>query len=93
VFFLDSVAKAVSALKYGTESEAHASYITLNNSKTYMEIFCQGNTTIFLEKQPTHALNCTTLLFNIQAPICFSSGLPSSGSFLDSFELLEMQIE
>jgi hypothetical protein len=45
------------------------------------------------QKQPTLALNCTTPLFNIQTTTCFDSGLPSSGSFLDSCELLEMQIE
>jgi hypothetical protein len=39
---------------------------------------------------------CTELhhfLFNMQTPTYFGSGLPSSGSFLDSSELLEMQIE
>jgi hypothetical protein len=40
-----------------------------------------------------HALDCATPLFNIQAPTCFSSSLPSSGSFLDPSELLEIQIE
>jgi hypothetical protein len=46
----------------------------------------------FVVKQPTHALSCTTPLFNIRARTCFGSCLPSSGSFLDSSELLEMQI-
>jgi hypothetical protein len=45
------------------------------------------------QKQPTHALNGTTPLFNIHAPTCFGSSLPSSGSFLDSSELLEMLLE
>jgi hypothetical protein len=40
-----------------------------------------------------YALNCTTPLFNIQAPTCFGSSLPSSGSFFPPSELLEMQIE
>jgi hypothetical protein len=35
-----------------------------------------------------YALN----LFNIQDPTCFGSGLPSSGSFLNPSEVLEMQI-
>jgi hypothetical protein len=46
-----------------------------------------------IAKNQQYALNFTTPLFNIQAPTCFGSGLPSSGSFLDSSELLEMQIE
>jgi hypothetical protein len=40
-----------------------------------------------------NALKCTTPLFNIQAPACFGNSLSSSGRFLDSSELLEMQIE
>jgi hypothetical protein len=40
-----------------------------------------------------YALIFTTPLFYILAPTCFSSSLPSSGSFLDPSELLEMQIE
>jgi hypothetical protein len=45
------------------------------------------------ENNQQYALNCTPPLLNIQASTCFGSGLPFSGSFLDSFELLEMQIE
>jgi hypothetical protein len=37
--------------------------------------------------------DCTTTLFYILAPTCFGSSLPSSGSFLDSSDLLEIQIE
>jgi hypothetical protein len=40
-----------------------------------------------------YALICTTSLFYILAPTCFGSSLPSSGSFLDTSELLEIQIE
>jgi hypothetical protein len=40
-----------------------------------------------------YALICTTSLFYILAPTCFDSSLPSSGSFLDPSELLEIQIE
>jgi hypothetical protein len=40
-----------------------------------------------------YALICTTPLFYILAPTCFGSSLPSSESFLDPSELLEMQIE
>jgi hypothetical protein len=40
-----------------------------------------------------YALICTTPLFYILAPTCFGSSLPSSGSFLDPSELLEIQIE
>ena len=36
---------------------------------------------------------CTTPLFYILAPTCFGSSLPSSGSVLDPFELLEIRIE
>jgi hypothetical protein len=38
-------------------------------------------------------MNCTTPLFNTQAPTCFDGSPPSSGSFLDPSELLEMQIK
>jgi hypothetical protein len=40
-----------------------------------------------------YALICTTPLFYILAPTCFSSSLPSSESFLDSSVLPEIQIE
>jgi hypothetical protein len=40
-----------------------------------------------------YALICSTPLFYILAPTCFDSSLPSSGSFLDPSELLEIQIE
>jgi hypothetical protein len=40
-----------------------------------------------------YALNCTTPLFYILAPTCFSSSLPSSESFLGPSELLEIQIK
>jgi hypothetical protein len=40
-----------------------------------------------------YALICTTPLFYILFPTCFGSSLPSSGSFLDPSELLEIQIE
>jgi hypothetical protein len=40
-----------------------------------------------------YALICTTPLFYILAPTCFDSSLPSSWSFLDPSELLEIQID
>jgi hypothetical protein len=40
-----------------------------------------------------YSLICTTPLFFILAPTCFGSSLPSSGSFLDRSQLLEIQIE
>jgi hypothetical protein len=40
-----------------------------------------------------YALICTTPLFYTLAPTCFGSSLPSSGSFLDLSELLEIQTE
>jgi hypothetical protein len=40
-----------------------------------------------------HAPICTNSLFYILAPTCFSSSLPSSGSFLYPSELLQIQIE
>jgi hypothetical protein len=39
-----------------------------------------------------YALSCTTPLFYILAPAYFGSSLPSSGSFLDPSDLLEIQI-
>jgi hypothetical protein len=38
-----------------------------------------------------YALICITPLFYILAPICFGSSLPSSGSFLDPSELLDIR--
>jgi hypothetical protein len=40
-----------------------------------------------------YALICTTHLFYVLAPACFGISLPSSGSFLDSSELPEIQVE
>jgi hypothetical protein len=40
-----------------------------------------------------YTLISTSPLFYILAPTCFGSSLPSSGSFLGSSELLEIQIE
>jgi hypothetical protein len=40
-----------------------------------------------------YALICTIPLFCILASTCFGSSLPSSGSFFDPSELLEIQIE
>jgi hypothetical protein len=40
-----------------------------------------------------YPLSCTTPLFYILSPACFGSSLPSSGSFSDPCELLEIQIE
>jgi hypothetical protein len=40
-----------------------------------------------------YALICITPLFHILTPTCFGSSLPSSGSFLDPSELLEIKIE
>jgi hypothetical protein len=37
--------------------------------------------------------DCTNPLLDILAPKCFGSSLPSSGSFLDPSELLEIQIK
>jgi hypothetical protein len=39
-----------------------------------------------------YALICTIPLFYTLVPTCFGSSLPSSRSFLDSSELLEIQI-
>jgi hypothetical protein len=48
---------------------------------------------ICIKKDQQYALICTTPLFYVLAPTCFGSSLPSSGSFLDPPELLEIQIE
>jgi hypothetical protein len=45
-------------------------------------------------KNQQYALICTTpLFFYVLGPTCFGSDLPSSGSVVDPFELLEIQIE
>jgi hypothetical protein len=44
-------------------------------------------------KNQQYALICTSPLFYVLAPTCFGRSLPSSGSILDSSELLEIQIE
>jgi hypothetical protein len=46
-----------------------------------------------IRKNQQYALTCTTHLFYVLAPACFGSSLPSSGSFLDPFELLGIQVE
>jgi hypothetical protein len=51
------------------------------------------NTCIHSINNQHYDLKYITPLFNIQAPTCFGSSLPSSGSFLDPTELLEMQIK
>jgi hypothetical protein len=40
-----------------------------------------------------YELICTTPFYYTLAPTCLSSSMPSSGSFLDPFDLLEIQIE
>jgi hypothetical protein len=40
-----------------------------------------------------YALICNIPLFYVLAPTCFGSSMPTSGSFLDPSELLEIQIE
>jgi hypothetical protein len=44
-------------------------------------------------KRPTICTDCTTPLFYVFTPTCFGSSRPSSGSFLDPPDLLEIQIE
>jgi hypothetical protein len=46
-----------------------------------------------VENNQHYARIFTTALFHILAPTCFGNSLPSSGSFLDSSELPEIQIE
>jgi ABC-type transport system involved in Fe-S cluster assembly fused permease/ATPase subunit len=43
------------------------------------------------QKRTEQALYYITSLFNMQAPTCFGSRVPSSGSFPDPCELLEKQ--
>jgi hypothetical protein len=40
-----------------------------------------------------YALNCTTSSFNILAPTCFGSSLPSSGSFRIRLSYMKRQID
>jgi hypothetical protein len=49
--------------------------------------------TLLVDNNQHYALNCNTPVFIILAPTCFGSSLPSSGSFLDPSELLEIHIE
>jgi hypothetical protein len=46
-----------------------------------------------IRKDQQYALICTNPVFYALAPTCFGTSLPSSGSFLDPPELLEIQIE
>jgi hypothetical protein len=46
-----------------------------------------------IRKDQQYTLICNTPLFYVLAPTCFGISLPSSGSFLDPSELLEIQIE
>jgi hypothetical protein len=58
-----------------------------------MNVWTSFNTyMIVLEKNQQYALMCTTPLFYVLAPTCFGNTLSSSGSFLNPFELLEIQI-
>jgi hypothetical protein len=45
-----------------------------------------------IRKNQQHTLMCTTPLFCVLAPTCFGNSLPSSGTFLNPSELLEIQI-
>jgi hypothetical protein len=46
-----------------------------------------------IKNDQQYTLICTTPSFYTLALTCFGSSLPSSGSFLDPSELLEIQIE
>jgi hypothetical protein len=59
-----------------------------NNSLVYVPCIIRNS-----RNNQRYALICTTPLFYVLAPICYSSSLTSSGSFLDPSELLEIQIE
>jgi hypothetical protein len=48
---------------------------------------------IRIRKDQQYAQICTIPLFYVSASKCFGSSLPSSGSFLDPPELLEIQID
>jgi hypothetical protein len=62
-------------------------------SYTYalLNIFLNKITQIRNDQQ--YALICNTPLFYVLAPTCFGSSVPSTGSFLDPYGLLEIQIE
>jgi hypothetical protein len=61
----------------GWETLLYSIYIYLKKPTTTTTTTCSG---------------CTTALFYKLAPTCFSSSLPSSESFLDPSELLELQM-
>jgi hypothetical protein len=60
-------------------------------------VLCQKQTNSLIVQCSYRALldvvDCTTPLLYILTPTCSGSSLPSSGSFLDPFELLEIRIE
>jgi hypothetical protein len=56
-------------------------------------IVCFLEQVLIIRKNQQYALICTTPLFYVLAFTCFGSSLPSSGSAIDSSELLEIQIE
>jgi hypothetical protein len=59
---------------------------SIRTATTIVSLLCSRN-------DQQYALICTTPLFHILAATCFGSSLPSSGSFVDPSELLEIQIE
>jgi hypothetical protein len=67
---------------------------SLSSSQTALSLYYlkAGQIRFCIRNDQQYALICTTPLFYVLAATCFGSSLPSSGSFLDPSELLEMQI-
>jgi hypothetical protein len=63
----------------------------LKNLEQCFLIKCFKHALSFSINNQHYALDYITSLFNIQAPTCFGSSLPSSWRFLDPCELLEKQ--
>jgi hypothetical protein len=68
--------------------------VTMEHRRTRVWIvLCQFNCALLDGTNNQHyAQICTTALYYMLAPTCFGSSLPSSGSFLDPSELLDIQI-
>jgi hypothetical protein len=61
-----------------------------------LHILCGAHIKAYLNtirKSQQYSLICTIPLFYVLDPTCFAGSLPSSGSILGPFELLEIQIE
>jgi hypothetical protein len=73
---------AIVEIIMSTELSCRCGYCRLNSYSTCPRLV-----------EITICTDCTNPFFYVLVPTCFGSSLPSSGSFLDPSELLEIQIE